>query len=114
MSDEWRDEWSEQDEFPEALLNQMQQEDQEKRSTTNGSSRSDNVMGDKEEKDLIDYFDGVQEVDLKQIDWDHEEVLFEGVSTESDSAPSEAEAQEMSSGISKPVVCCKFNLRQRT
>ena len=94
----------------------MQQEDQEKRSTTTGSSRGGSVMRDKEEKDLIDYFDGVQEVDLQLNDWDHEEegVLFEGVSTESDSAPSEAEAQEMSSGISKPVVCCKFNLRQRT
>ena len=104
-------------------MNQMQQEDQEKRSTTTGSSRGGSVMRDKEEKDLIDYFDGVQEVDLQLNDWDHEEegVLFEGVSTESDfdststsTSISEAEAQEMSSGISKPVVCCKFNLRQRT
>ncbi|CAH3018317.1 unnamed protein product, partial [Porites evermanni] len=59
------DEWSEQDELPEALL--MQQDDQEKRSTINGSSRSGSVIGDKEEKKLVDEVDGEEEEDLQQI-----------------------------------------------
>ena len=126
--DDWlSDEWSEQDELPEALL--MQQEDQEKRSTTSGSSRSGSVIGDKEEKKLVDEVDGEEEGDLQQI----EDSLIEevdkrrrekgskrkcltilthrgGMSTDSDSAPSEAGEQEMSMAISKPVSFCKFNL----
>jgi len=127
----------------------MQQDDQEKRSTTNGSSRSGSVIGDKEEKKLVDEVDGEEEEDLQQIedssieevdkrrrekgserncltnftldindddllDYDkedfEEDVLWEGMSTVSDSAPSEAGEQEMSMAISKPVSFCKFNL----
>lgn len=138
--DDWSsDEWSEQDEVPDALL--MQQDDQEKRSTTNGSSRSGSVIGDKEEKKLVDEVDGEEEEDLQQIldssieevdkrrrekggerkgltnftldindddllDYDEEDVLCEGMSTDSDSAPSEAGVRE----ISEPVSFCKFNL----
>lgn len=101
----------------------MQQEDQEKRPTTNGSSRSGSVIGDKEEKKLVDEVDGEEEEDLPQIeevDKRRREKGSErkcltnthrgGMSTDSDSAPSEAGEQEMSMAISKPVVCCKFNL----
>ena len=100
----------------------MQQEDQEKRSTTSGS-----VIGDKEEKKLVDEVDGEEEEDLRQIeDSSIEEVdkrrrekgserkcltnLTTRGGTDSDSAPSEAGEQEMSMAISKPVSFCKFNL----
>ena len=45
----------------------MKQEDQEERSTTNGSSRSGSVIGDKEDKKLVDEVDGEEEEDLQQM-----------------------------------------------
>lgn len=96
----------------------MQQDDQEKRSTTSGSSPScsDEVDGE-EEEDLQQIEDSsIEEVDTGRREKRSERKCLTnlthrgGMSTDSDSAPSEAGEQEMSMAISKSAACCKFNL----
>ena len=73
-------------------------EEVDKRRREKGSERKclTNVTLDINDDDLLDY--------------DEEDVLCEGMSTDSDSALSEAGEQEMLMEISKPVSFCKFNL----
>lgn len=91
----------------------MQQDDQEKRSTTSGSSPSgsDEVDG-KEEEDLQQIEDSsIEEVDTGRREKRSERKWLTNLTRgDSDSAPSEAGEQEMSMAISKSAACCKFNL----
>lgn len=90
----------------------MQQDDQEKRSTTSGSSPSgsDEVDGE-EEEDLQQIEDSsIEEVDTGRREKRSERKCLTTHRGDSDSAPSEAGEQEMSMAISKSAACGKFNL----
>lgn len=92
----------------------MQQDDQEKRSTTSGSSPSgsDEVDG-KEEEDLQQIEDSsIEEVDTGRREKRSERKWLTNLTHrgDPDSAPSEEGEQEMSMAISKSAACGKFNL----
>lgn len=91
----------------------MQQDDQEKRSTTSGSSPSGSDEVDGKEEDLQQIEDSsIEEVDTGRREKRSERKWLTNLTHrgDPDSAPSEAEEQEMSMAISKSAACGKFNL----
>lgn len=90
----------------------MQQDDQEKRSTTSGSSPSGSDEVDGKEEDLQQIEDSsIEEVDTGRREKRSERKWLTNLTRgDSDSAPSEAGEQEMSMAISKSAACGKFNL----